>query len=279
MDNNINKKVFRFPVKDQEELGNVLLYAHSIYEYVFNGHVGAPIHEKLQNGAKVLEFGCDAGIWITEVAAEYPNSEFYAVDFSIPASNNVDNITFIKCDILQKLPFPDDEFDYVFSRDKFLFFEKNNFYDYLSEILRILKPGGWLEVEYFFNQDITNGPATKLMIDAWHSWIKSHNIVQDFIESFERYLQETGKVESMSHQLVKVPIGGSNAFGEFTCEVTICYMKSTKDFLAPFMNISFEEFDRLASTAESEMRAKDCDMSCQLKRIIARKKIPNSKEN
>ncbi|CAG8499784.1 5920_t:CDS:2 [Gigaspora rosea] len=203
MDNNINKKIFHFPVKDQEELGNVLLYAHSIYEYVFNGHVGAPIHEKLQNGAKVLEFGCDAGIWITEVAAEYPNSEFYAVDFSIPASNNVDNITFIKCDILQKLPFPDDEFDYVFSRDKFLFFEKNNFYDYLSEILRILKPGG-------------------------HSWLKSHNIVKDFIESFESYLQEIGKAESMSHQLVKIRL---------------------------------EEFERLTSTTESEMRAKYCNMS------------------
>ncbi|RIB29682.1 hypothetical protein C2G38_2154605 [Gigaspora rosea] len=176
MDNNINKKIFRFPVKEQEELGNVFLYAHSIYEYVFNGHIGAPIHETLQNGAKVLEFGRDAGFWITE------------------------------------LPFPDDEFDYVFSRDKFLFFEKNNFYDYLSEILRILKPGG-------------------------HSWLKSHNIVKDFIESFESYLQEIGKAESMSHQL------------------------NTKDFLAPFMKISFEEFERLTSTTESEMRAKYCNMS------------------
>ncbi|CAG8665272.1 37506_t:CDS:2 [Gigaspora margarita] len=225
---NINKKIFRAPFQDQE-FNNLAFYLHSIYEYVFNGHVGAPIHEKLKSGAKVLEFGWESDLWVTEVAAEYPNTEFYVVDFNVPASNNDDdNITFIKCDILQKLPFPDDGFDYVFSRDKFLFFEKDNFYDYLSETLRILKPGGWLE--------------------------------------------------SMSHQLVKVPSGCSNAFGEFTYELTLFVMKSTKDYLAPFMNISFEVFDNLVSIAESEMQAKDCDLSFKMKRILARKKISSSKD-
>ncbi|CAG8828595.1 31536_t:CDS:2, partial [Gigaspora margarita] len=243
---------------DQEEFGNFLLYIHIVYEYAFNGHVGAPIHEKLQSGAKALEIGCDAGVWITEVAAEYPNTEFYAVDFNISASNTSDeNITFVKCNIFQKLPFPNDKFDYVFSRDKFLFFEKDNFYDYLSELLRILKPGGWLEVGYLLKHYIKNGPVTKMMTDAWQSWLKSQNIVKDFMENFERYLQETGKVESISHQLVKVPIGGSYAFGEFTCEICICYLKNANYYLALFMNISFEEYDRLACISESEMRAKD----------------------
>ncbi|KAF0561610.1 S-adenosyl-L-methionine-dependent methyltransferase [Gigaspora margarita] len=248
---NINKKIFRAPFQDQE-FNNLAFYLHSIYEYVFNGHV----------------------------AAEYPNTEFYVVDFNVPASNNDDdNITFVKCDILQKLPFPDDEFDYVFSRDKFLFFEKDNFYDYLSEALRILKPRGWLEVEYLFNHNITNGPVAMLIIDAWNSWFKSYNIVYDFLENFEKYLQETGKVESMSHQLVKVPSGCSNAFGEFTYELTLFVMKSTNDYLAPFMNISFEVFDNLVSIAESEMQAKDCDLSFKMKRILARKKISSSKDN
>ncbi|RIB18116.1 hypothetical protein C2G38_2142275 [Gigaspora rosea] len=263
---NINKKIVLHPIKDREELGNFLFYMHCVYEHLFNGLVGAPIHEKLQNGAKV--------------AAEYPNTKFYVADFNILASNNDDdNITFIKCDVCQKLPFPDDEFDYIFCRDKFHFFEKDNFYYYSSEILRILKPGGWLEFGYLLNHDINNGPATKLMTDAWHLWFKSHNVVKDFMENFEKYLQKTGKVESILHQLVKGPIGGINDFGEFTREIAICYMKSTKDYLAPFMNISTEVFDSLASIAESEMRAKDCDMSIQLKRIIARKKIPSFKEN
>ncbi|KAF0561611.1 S-adenosyl-L-methionine-dependent methyltransferase [Gigaspora margarita] len=162
---------------------------------------------------------------------------------------------------------------------KILHLLNDNFYDYLSELLRILKPGGWLEVGYLLKHDIKNGPVTKMMTDAWQSWLKSQNIVKDFMENFESYLQETGKVESISHQLVKVPIGGSYAFGEFTCEICICYLKNAKYYLAPFMNISFEEYDSLACISESEMRAKDCDMSLQLKKIIAKKKIPNSKEN
>lgn len=45
-----------FPVEDEEELYNTTLYVHNAYDYLFNGKVGVPIREKLQNGAKVLEF-------------------------------------------------------------------------------------------------------------------------------------------------------------------------------------------------------------------------------
>ncbi|CAG8809279.1 21230_t:CDS:2, partial [Dentiscutata erythropus] len=162
-----NKNIFHFPVKDQEELNNALFYMHSLYEYVFSGHIGAPVHEKLKNGARVLEFGCGTGTWVTEVATEYPNTEFYVVDFNISASNaDNDNIKFIKCDILKKLPFPDNEFDYIFSRDQYNFYGKNTFYEYLSEIFRLLKPGGWLEVEYILNYHTVNGPIITRMVNA-----------------------------------------------------------------------------------------------------------------
>ncbi|CAG8857119.1 14090_t:CDS:2, partial [Gigaspora margarita] len=64
----------------------------------FNGNVGAPVHEKLQSGAKV--------------AAEYPNTEFYAID-SFPLPDSIDNISFIEYETIKKILFPDNEFDYT----------------------------------------------------------------------------------------------------------------------------------------------------------------------
>ncbi|CAG8812094.1 27098_t:CDS:1, partial [Dentiscutata erythropus] len=44
-------------IKDLSEIENIQFYTHQAYEYAFNGNIGAPVHEKLQTGAKVLEFG------------------------------------------------------------------------------------------------------------------------------------------------------------------------------------------------------------------------------
>ncbi|CAG8557952.1 8818_t:CDS:1, partial [Scutellospora calospora] len=42
---------------DPEEVYNIHFYLYNIFEYLFNGSIGAPVIEKLQNGAKVLELG------------------------------------------------------------------------------------------------------------------------------------------------------------------------------------------------------------------------------
>ncbi|CAG8457749.1 42764_t:CDS:2 [Gigaspora margarita] len=143
-------------------------YLHNIYEQAFNGNIGAPVHEKLQNGAKVLEFGCEIGIWSTEVATKYPNTEFYVIDSFPTLLDSIDNITFIECDIIKKIPFPDNEFDYVIFKDKALTIEKDAFQKVLSKIIIVLKPRG-------------------------ESWLKTYNLDYDTMMNFGNYLQETEK--------------------------------------------------------------------------------------
>ncbi|RIB17585.1 hypothetical protein C2G38_2142531 [Gigaspora rosea] len=197
----------------------------------------APVHEKLQTGAKV--------------AVKYPNSKFYAVDFTTQNSNN-DNITFISCDIYQILPFPDNEFDYVFSRDKTDFFAKDKFQGFLFEIFRILKPGGWLEIDHSFpDNDDAHGSAVTRLSAAYASWHKERGIDFDFIIYLEDYLQMTGKAEVISSQIVKLPPGDDYS-EEFICEAGSYYINLMKEFLAPYMGISFEEYERLSSEIENE---------------------------
>ncbi|CAG8547382.1 15967_t:CDS:2 [Cetraspora pellucida] len=244
---------FHYPLKDKANLCNTTFYMHSIYEHVFNGNVGAPVHEKLQNGGQILVIGVESGIWVTEVASEYPDTQIYAIDASVPSSDSCENVTFIEWSVFKKLPFPDSEFDYVFSRDKYSIFAKNDFQENLSEIFRVLKPGGY-------------------------SWLMNHNIDHNLMVTFENVLQESGKAESISRNIVNIPIRSDNSFGEFSLDVYLFYFRSAKDYMAPFMDISFEEFDTLMNNVESELNAKNSSVVLRHKQVFARKKNTHSKE-
>ncbi|CAG8715004.1 23382_t:CDS:2 [Gigaspora margarita] len=268
---NANKKFNYFPIKDQNEFENMSFYMHQTYEYSFNGSIGAPVHKKLQAGAKVLEFGCENGVWTIEAASEYPNSKFYAVDFTAPISTDDDNITFISCDIHQKLPFSDNEFDYVFSRNQSNFFKKDKFQGFLFEIFRVLKPEGWLEIVHTLLTECDSdcGPAFARMNDAYILWCKENGIDFDLVIHLEDYLKMTGKAEFISSQIVKIPTGG-DGIGEFSCNVSLYYLKLMKEFFAPHLGISIEEYDRKLCEVENELKKKCATASP--KRVIARKK-------
>ncbi|CAG8545300.1 1718_t:CDS:2 [Cetraspora pellucida] len=248
---------------------------HNICNHIFNGNVGAPVHKKLQNGAKVLEFGCETAIWTTEVAAEFPDSEFYAVDYTISSDssdNNNNNVTFIECDILKKkLPFPDNEFDYIFSRDKSVIFGKDYFHDVLSELLRVLKPEGWLEIGYSCAPGRNFSPALGRLLFGLFSWAKLHNIDTNLMTNFESHLKETGKVEIVDQQVTQITSRADYYFGEVARENALSYFNLTKDVMAPFMKMTFEEFDILLKDIENEMRQDD-GVVLQQKRVFAKKK-------
>ncbi|CAG8682750.1 7241_t:CDS:2 [Cetraspora pellucida] len=252
------EKGLHFLIEDEESY-NAAIYLHNFYEQLFNGKVGAPVHEKLQNGAKVLEFRYDGGVWVTEVAAEYPNSKFYSVHSIIPNSrDNINNITFIGCNSFTKLPFPDNEFDYVYAKDSLIFMGKNTLRGVLSEIFRILKPGG-------------------------KSWLNAQNIDYGILENenLENYLYETGKIESISYRIIENRIRRDYAFGEFIFEIFLLYYRIQRHFLAPFMKISFEEFDNLVNNVESELDADDDGMEIRHKRVLVKKSsytIPSTNE-
>ncbi|CAG8626387.1 6229_t:CDS:2 [Cetraspora pellucida] len=262
-----------FNIIDDED---VQIYMHNFYKFFFNGDLGAPVHEKLQKSAKVLAFR-ECGIWTAEVAAEYPNSEFYAVDSIILDSRNeFNNITFIECDDFKKIPFPDNEFDYVFTRDNFLYLEKTTLQEGLSELFRVLRPGGWLEVINSRQTDLAPGLMYTGLVNAWRSYLETQNIDSDILNNFENYLHETGKIDYMSYRIIKPQ--AKNASEEVFIDFFLMFFRNARDVLASFMNISFEEYDVLMNNIEKELEAKGNRMTLLHKKVLARKKYTHSKE-
>ncbi|CAG8604298.1 3985_t:CDS:2 [Funneliformis mosseae] len=88
---------------------------HFIKSHLFQSNFSAPIEDRLiQGGCKVLDVACGSGTWLLDLSTNYENSHFSGLDFQAiyPQEIKPPNLDFIKADILDGLPFPDNEFDF-----------------------------------------------------------------------------------------------------------------------------------------------------------------------
>lgn len=82
----------------------------------------APVAEQLEKGITVLDSGCGPASWTLDMAQEFPNSKFHGIDISniFPNEKKPDNCEFVIANISEKIPYPDNYFDYVHQRLLFL---------------------------------------------------------------------------------------------------------------------------------------------------------------
>ncbi|KAI8638158.1 hypothetical protein BD408DRAFT_394526 [Parasitella parasitica] len=140
---------FMLPCDDDES--DRLMTMHYILKATFQGNFTAPVYNMLENSntkTKVLDIGCGSGTWILEMATEFPNAEFYGIDDCPLFPNHIkpNNSHFRLHDVLEGLPYPDSEFDYVHMRMMIYYFSPEELSQLMSEISRIMKPGGYFEI-------------------------------------------------------------------------------------------------------------------------------------
>ncbi len=83
------------------------------------------------------------------MAEDYPDSTFIGVDISplFPDSNEAPpNLGFLQCNVNDGLPFPDSTFDFVYQRCMISFVTIYEVERFVKELIRVLKPGGYIEI-------------------------------------------------------------------------------------------------------------------------------------
>ena len=81
------------------------------------------------------------------MAKDYSHAKFTGIDIS-PIQSSQDepeNFNFIQTNLLDRLPFADDTFDFVFQRLLVASIPKDKWPLIINELTRVLKPGGYLE--------------------------------------------------------------------------------------------------------------------------------------
>ncbi|CAG8549179.1 8981_t:CDS:2, partial [Racocetra fulgida] len=139
-----------YPLPEKDYGGDRLALQHHLFKYIWRSNFSAPVVEKLNAGAKVLDFGCGTVSWLLDVSSQYPKSTFYGVDqpylLRLSTPTIPSNVSVQYYDILSGLPFDDETFDFIYMRFMAGEIPEKQTERIINEFLRVLKVGGYLEI-------------------------------------------------------------------------------------------------------------------------------------
>ncbi|KAJ3126733.1 hypothetical protein HK098_007189 [Nowakowskiella sp. JEL0407] len=144
----VEESLYPLPADIQEQ--DRLELQHLLYRFAFNEQFHMPIHDKMKKTKlKLLDCGCGPGAWMREVAETYPLAELIGIDMAQSLFNGVEvlpNMKFMTGNVLDRLPFDDNTFDGVYQRLLVAAVPKDKWDHVISELIRVTKPGGYIEM-------------------------------------------------------------------------------------------------------------------------------------
>ncbi|KAK3292328.1 S-adenosyl-L-methionine-dependent methyltransferase, partial [Chaetomium fimeti] len=252
--------IYFAPVDDDEI--ERLQYMHGIFNMMFDNRL---IFPPVPRPRRILECGSGSGAWAMEVAEQYPNCEVIGIDvYPYPAPEDIPpNLDFQVDDLNSPSTFPSNYFDLVHSRMMAGGIHANRWMNYLSDILRVLRPGGWCQmVEIYFNAQSDNGTLTaNHALQVWsQNYMQSMQPAKDPRAPLrlQNWMTQAGFVEVES-RLLTLPLSGwstdprDNAIGTANQANVHRLMSSLSAF--PFsqaLNMTNTDIQLLIAQARSE---------------------------
>ncbi|KAF0542488.1 S-adenosyl-L-methionine-dependent methyltransferase [Gigaspora margarita] len=251
---NVESATYFLP-NDSEECDRLHLQ-HSMERFIWQSNFSSPVENLLnQDGTMVLDSGTGAGSWVLEMAAKYTKSKFIGMDISQvqPEENKPPNVEFIQGNLLERLPFDDNTFDFIFQRFLFVGIPADKWPSVINELVRILKPGGYLElVENDLHYE-TMGPASRKLIEAFTILFHEHGLNPSACYKIQNYLEENDQLHNVHYEQKKHLDEQSIAkVCKLLAEDYSSALANVKPKLMNKVNVSSDEYDRLVKEMEKE---------------------------
>ncbi|KAJ3045364.1 hypothetical protein HDV00_010234 [Rhizophlyctis rosea] len=195
-----------FLPNDDEEMDRLHLQ-HYIIRLIFGSNFSAPVTQMLkESGRKVLDLGCGSGIWSFEVASDFPQCQVTGFDLSPVQPDTVKpkNVQFLEGDLTKvPLPFPDASFDFVDMRFLFSALKADHWPILISEIVRILKPGGYLELMEAPTETFSGPTTVPHLLNIVMGGLKARGIEMDIARKLKQYFEAQGELTDV-HEVIRV---------------------------------------------------------------------------
>lgn len=141
--------------------------------------------------AKFIDLGCDDGIWTKEVANEINTKYIFGVDYidsQLKKAKKI-GVNTKKGNLNEKLPYKNNFFDVVHSNQVIEHLTEIDIY--ISEIFRVLKPGGYVIIS---TENLSSWHNIFSLIIGWQAFSqhisKKYHIGNPLSPHFEEDLQE-----------------------------------------------------------------------------------------
>jgi SAM-dependent methyltransferase len=169
------------------------------------GNYIAPV----QRPTTILDVGSGTGQWAYDLCTQFPDATVYGLDL-VPGKvqERPVNYRYVKANVLQGLPFADGSFDFVHQRLMVTALPLATWPDVVRDLLRVTRPGGWVELVEGGDGIEPRGPATKRLFELAAQLAAAYEL--DWTGSvsnvLDDYLREAG-ADAVEMRLVPLPIG------------------------------------------------------------------------
>ncbi|RKP07351.1 hypothetical protein THASP1DRAFT_30832 [Thamnocephalis sphaerospora] len=203
---------------------------HDIVRYIIKRNYLAPISRP----RAILDLGTSNRVWLKEVALEFPKARVVSCGITQPEQlkGAPKNVTFQQIDVAEGLPFSDGSFDYVHQRMVASMVPSLAWRYICSELYRVCRSGGWVEVVELHQRLRNRGPCGERLDTLLGAVAARRGVELDNVAHLHAELQVAGFID-ITQRVVSLPVGDwGGASGTLMRRVYETHVRSLADEVA-----------------------------------------------
>ncbi len=170
--------------------------------------LGANFLAPVESPVRVLDVGTGTGQWGFEVCHRFPGALVVGFDLVPGKPDHPSGYRHVRGNLLQGLPFRDDVFDFVHQRFLVAGIPVSAWPGVVAELVRVTRPGGWIELVDSATDLRRTGPATTRLFDLLRPLGEAAGLDTTSVtfRSLDDYLRRSG-VERITRREEALPVG------------------------------------------------------------------------
>ncbi len=237
--------------KDAQE-DQRLNYQHHVLYRTISNHYLAPLTQATT--PTILDVGTGTGIWPMEMASLFPQAHILGVDVALSSLPHPlpANCLFAQANILHGLPFPDQQFSFTHQRLLVAAIPAAHWPAVVQELVRVTRPGGWIEMLEIGDTIQHAGPATKRLLNWMTSISKEIGFEMEILHHLGDLLKQSG-CQDIESQDIPVPLGAwAGTIGQMLKTDVLHGYSALKDSYCPRSNTAPAVFEAMVQAAADE---------------------------
>ena len=243
--------------------GERLNLQHYLFRYALKGNYAAPLAENI---TQILDVGSGTGIWGKEMTREFPAAHVYGLDLepsssvslSATATAQPANYTFVEGNILQGLPFADNVFDFTHQRMLALALPTQSWIAAIRELVRVTRPGGWVELLEIGATINNAGPASLQLLDWICAMLGKRGIDPKLMEQLYVLAEQAG-LKQPEHRYLDLPVGAWDTHvGVLLEKDCLAVFDALKPAVCAQFNLPVSVYDATVQAAPLEWQQNRC---------------------
>ncbi|KAI8612723.1 S-adenosyl-L-methionine-dependent methyltransferase [Chytriomyces sp. MP71] len=271
---NVATSDYMLPADMKEQ--NRLEFQHNMLKMLFGDDIICPDAKRVvkRKGAKVLDVGCAAGAWLDAVFVYNSDAEYHGCDIA----TELLDWPVAKCvfgNVLERLPYEDNSFDYVHQRFLTFGIPKNKWPAVVAELIRVTKPGGWIELMEFDAVHHRMGPNHKKLADAVYAMMRTKEIDLENAGNIAGYVDQGARLASidLAHfkkRTVSCPINWDGKIGAYAGKDLEFLFESLRPVMPKVLGVEPEEYDAMVKELIEEAKTYKSfvNMTCVYAQVV-----------